>query len=306
MSQIQHINALSLSKEITEGHWSSLDEGVRAARFEVSPDRPIQLNLLRHEIAWTTLFGGETQFNTHPASNPGQLVHGDSTLMLWPRGDWQVTFNTQVAADVAVIKMTLDALHRILAVEFQAGNDDDENVDFRRFTGVVHLSPVMIRNLERLFIQSEQSMFKRLARRGIFLKAFAEMMELLYGSEVDQCPFHIDADTERKIRAAQQMLVQNLDTHYDVQSLAVDVELPKPVLKEGFYYVFGKSINEYVQDYRFEKAATMLESGKYLIKEVAFHIGYQNPSHFISAFKQRYGETPKQWLKQFNPQDQSN
>jgi AraC-like DNA-binding protein len=41
----------------------------------------------------------------------------------------------------------------------------------------------------------------------------------------------------------------------------------------------------------------MLESGKYLIRDIAFAVGFQNPSHFISAFKQRYHTTPKQWIK---------
>jgi AraC-like DNA-binding protein len=42
----------------------------------------------------------------------------------------------------------------------------------------------------------------------------------------------------------------------------------------------------------------MLASGELLVKEIAFKIGYQNPSHFISAFKKKYGYTPKQYLKQ--------
>ncbi len=48
-----------------------------------------------------------------------------------------------------------------------------------------------------------------------------------------------------------------------------------------------------------EKAESLLESGQHLVKEIAFEIGYQNPSHFIAAFKKRNGCTPKQYMKNY-------
>jgi AraC-like DNA-binding protein len=51
-------------------------------------------------------------------------------------------------------------------------------------------------------------------------------------------------------------------------------------------------------------AMQMLTSGELLVKEVAFKIGYQNPSHFISAFKKKYGYTPKQFLKRETVSDE--
>jgi AraC-like DNA-binding protein len=44
---------------------------------------------------------------------------------------------------------------------------------------------------------------------------------------------------------------------------------------------------------KLDSAMEMLNSGEFLVKEVAFKIGYQNPSHFISAFKKKFGYTPK-------------
>jgi AraC-like DNA-binding protein len=40
----------------------------------------------------------------------------------------------------------------------------------------------------------------------------------------------------------------------------------------------------------------MLQSGKYKVNEVASAIGYTNPSHFIAAFKKKFGYTPKKFL----------
>ena len=36
----------------------------------------------------------------------------------------------------------------------------------------------------------------------------------------------------------------------------------------------------------------LLQSGKYKVKDVVWMVGYTNASHFIDAFKKRYGVTP--------------
>lgn len=41
-----------------------------------------------------------------------------------------------------------------------------------------------------------------------------------------------------------------------------------------------------------EMAYRLLQSGKYKVKDVVWMVGYTNASHFIDAFKKRYGVTP--------------
>jgi AraC-like DNA-binding protein len=40
----------------------------------------------------------------------------------------------------------------------------------------------------------------------------------------------------------------------------------------------------------------LLDSAKLQVNEVAYQIGYNNPSHFIAAFKKKFGVTPKKYL----------
>ena len=44
-------------------------------------------------------------------------------------------------------------------------------------------------------------------------------------------------------------------------------------------------------------ASKMLSTRNYNVNEVADHIGYSTSSHFINAFKNRFGTTPKKYLK---------
>ncbi len=45
-----------------------------------------------------------------------------------------------------------------------------------------------------------------------------------------------------------------------------------------------------------EYARKLLASKKYNISEISFKIGYSTPSHFIAAFKKKYGSTPKKYM----------
>jgi AraC-like DNA-binding protein len=40
----------------------------------------------------------------------------------------------------------------------------------------------------------------------------------------------------------------------------------------------------------------LLDSRKLQVAQVAYQVGYTNPSHFIAAFKKKFGVTPKKYL----------
>ncbi len=42
--------------------------------------------------------------------------------------------------------------------------------------------------------------------------------------------------------------------------------------------------------------ACHLNQGSYNVNEVAIQLGYSNSSHFIEAFKKKFGTTPKKYL----------
>ncbi len=67
----------------------------------------------------------------------------------------------------------------------------------------------------------------------------------------------------------------------------------------NFCHYFKKmtdiSPNEYLTGLKMEKARELLAS--FSVTDTAYDLGYDNISHFISLFKARYGQTPKQYQK---------
>ena len=67
-------------------------------------------------------------------------------------------------------------------------------------------------------------------------------------------------------------------------------------LKEGFKKIYGDTVYGYLLDYKMNEARSMLNTKKYNINEISIKLGYSTSSHFIAAFKKKFGTTPKKYL----------
>lgn len=65
-------------------------------------------------------------------------------------------------------------------------------------------------------------------------------------------------------------------------------------LKNGFKSKFGITIRSYIIQLKMERAVLLLEEN-HRVKEIAYLLGYQSVSHFITTFKNYHGITPKMW-----------
>jgi AraC-like DNA-binding protein len=57
---------------------------------------------------------------------------------------------------------------------------------------------------------------------------------------------------------------------------------------------FGTTPHQWLIDARLERAMELIQGTRMTVTEIALEIGYDNVSHFIKAFKSKYGQTPKQ------------
>ena len=66
-------------------------------------------------------------------------------------------------------------------------------------------------------------------------------------------------------------------------------------LKQQFKIAYGITIYAFVIQLRMEQAQNMLHEN-YSVSEMSYALGYRSVSHFISTYKQYFGNTPKQAL----------
>lgn len=113
---------------------------------------------------------------------------------------------------------------------------------------------------------------------------------------VEQCPFLVDEENVRKIRKAKEIVLDRMTDPPSLEELAVEIGLSLKKLKEGFKELYGETVYAYLLEYKMEEARRMLTSQKYNVNEVGLKLGYSSASHFIAAFKKKFGTTPKKYL----------
>lgn len=76
-----------------------------------------------------------------------------------------------------------------------------------------------------------------------------------------------------------------------VEGLAADVGASRATLYRAFMREIGMSPQAYLIDYRLQASVAAFGSGKSLA-EIAYECGFNNYTHFIELFRQKYGESP--------------
>jgi len=171
----------------------------------------------------------------------------------------------------------------------------EENKDKKYYTQE-GISPAIAVVLSQLMNYNLNPSIKELYIKG---KVY-ELISLYFnkGSEaaIEQCPFLVDEDNVRRIRKAKEIIISRMAEPPTLKELSSEIGLSLKKLKEGFKQIYGDSVFSFLFDYKMEYARKMLETGKHNVNEVGLKVGYSSSSHFIAAFKKKYGTTPKKYL----------
>ena len=256
------------------------------------------LTLANNELVWICSEEDELVVNNHSTNERISVLGSEAILLTYPKSSWDISIHCKKGTFHFFV-ISLRSLHEYLSADFNEDNLEREDIDYSKASKVVHLKPHVSSHLMSIFQSSNDSYFQRMEGKGKFILAFSNFLEQLFGNTNAQCPFKMSSDIEEKIRTAHQLIIKDLSHSPDPTQLSYEVNVSKTKLQEGFKFLYGMSIYEYYNDYRIERAAQLLQGGDFLVKEIAYDIGYQNPSHFIAAFKKRKGCTPKKYMQQF-------
>ncbi|WP_339838840.1 AraC family transcriptional regulator [uncultured Flavobacterium sp.] len=174
-----------------------------------------------------------------------------------------------------------------------------ENMD-KKYYGEEDISPSMAIVLNQIFHYNQNTSIKNLYLKG---KGY-ELLSLYFNRNEDpnaeHCPFLIDEENVLKIKKAKEIVIANMAEPPGLQELADQVGLNIKKLKVGFKQIYGDSVYSFLFDYKMEYSRHLLDSGSYNVNEVGLKIGYSTSSHFIAAFKKKFGTTPKKYLMNLN------
>ncbi|WP_417884996.1 helix-turn-helix domain-containing protein [Zunongwangia sp.] len=139
--------------------------------------------------------------------------------------------------------------------------------------------------------------------RSIFLEG--KTLEML-AAQIEQ--YEYDADTEKlpqllrksdieKVQHAVKLIEVDISKIFTVEELAKATGTNVNKLQDGFKYMYDLTVNKFIQFKKLEASKEMLMDSEKNISEIVAAIGLNNRSYFSKIFKEKYGVSPKYFLK---------
>lgn len=172
-----------------------------------------------------------------------------------------------------------------------------ENRD-KKYYSQEGVSPAIAVILSQMINYNLHPSIKELYIKGKVYELIALYFNKSTDTDVEQCPFLVDEDNVRRIRNAKEIIISRMAEPPTLSELSAEIGLSLKKLKEGFKQIYGDSVYGFLFDHKMEYARKLLETGKYNVNEIGLKVGYSTASHFIAAFRKKYGTTPKKYNKQ--------
>jgi AraC family transcriptional regulator len=93
----------------------------------------------------------------------------------------------------------------------------------------------------------------------------------------------------------QELLCDNWNTEISLQQIAFAAGIHPVTVSKYFARYFGCSLGEFRRRLKIERALQMMNSSNKSLTEIAYACGFFDQSHFIRAFKEASGFSPKQF-----------
>jgi AraC-like DNA-binding protein len=228
-------------------------------------------------------------------------IHEENSLLLYnPQRELPIDLQVEPNSWIVTILISIKKFHGLFSQEADYITFlSEDNKDKKYYKDGV-ISPSMAIVLNQLINYNLNASIKQLYFKG---KAY-ELLSLYFNrseeADVEQCPFLVDETNVIKIRKAKDIIISRMAEPPSLQELADEIGLSLKKLKEGFKQIYGDSVFSFLFDYKMELARKLLEAGNDNVNEVGLKVGYSTSSHFIAAFKKKYGTTPKKYVMSLN------
>ena len=154
-------------------------------------------------------------------------------------------------------------------------------------------SEIYQRVMDEYRLRREKDLQIEEARRSEVFAACPEIGELENGAHTSYT-----AEQAETVRRMHDELLQHPEQRPTIEELARRCLMNPTTLKAVFKAVYGDSLASHMKEHRLEKAAELLRHGEQSVSEIAAAVGYDSPSRFSAAFRERYHMLPTEYRKQ--------
>ena len=263
-----------------------------------SDDRVFKKDIDASYIQFHFCLKGDLDFIFNEGNYSLNLSTNKFLILYNPKKDLPVNINLKSNSIFISALISINKFHKLFSqdghkIDFLSGDNSNQ-----KYYKELEINNSMLLVLNQMLKYRTSSITKDLYLKSKIYEIFSLIFNSENNNEDDKCPFILNDDQLRKIRLAKDIILERFNEPPTLVELSEEINLGLRQLKQGFKETYGKPVFQYLLDYKMDKAAKLLSDGKYNDNEVSIELGYSNSSHFIHAFKKKFGITPLSFIKQ--------
>lgn len=263
-----------------------------------SDDRVFKKDIDASYIQFHFCLKGDLDFIFNEGNYSLNLSTNKFLILYNPKKDLPVNINLKSNSIFISALISINKFHKLFSqdghkIDFLSGDNSNQ-----KYYKELEINNSMLLVLSQMLKYRTSSITKDLYLKSKIYEIFSLIFNSENNNEDEKCPFILNDDQLRKIRLAKDIILERFNEAPTLVELSEEINLGLRQLKQGFKETYGKPVFQYLLDYKMYKAAKLLSEGKYNVNEVSIELGYSNSSHFIHAFKKKFGITPLSFIKQ--------
>ena len=276
----------------------TLEKGFYVLHFQNESDK---VQNFEREIDSTFLqmhfcLRGSSKFLYNTGGYTFDVLDNRSILLYNPQRTLPINLAIQPKTTLVSLLISIEKFHSLFSKEsgyIPFLSDENSN---RKFYDDTEIKPTVAIVLQQIINSNINSSIRELYVKGKIYELLSLHFQKEENVDAEYCPFLVDEQNVLKIRKAKEIIISRMSEPPSLQELAAEIGLNLKKLKEGFKQVYGDTVYSFLFDYKMEQARKLLESNQYNVNEVGLQVGYSTASHFIAAFKKKFGTTPKKYV----------
>jgi AraC-like DNA-binding protein len=243
---------------------------------------------------------GNSKFLFNEGGYIFDVLDNRSILLYNPQRTLPINLEIQPTTTLVSLLISIEKFHSLFSKEsgyIPFLSNENSN---RKFYDDTEIKPTVAVVLHQIINSNINSSIRELYVKGKIYELLSLHFQKEESTDAEYCPFLVDEQNVLKIRKAKEIIISRMSEPPSLQELALEIGLNLKKLKEGFKQIYGDTVYSFLFDYKMEHARKLLESNQFNVNEVGSQVGYSTASHFIAAFKKKFGTTPKKYVMSLN------
>lgn len=239
---------------------------------------------------------GNSKFLFNNGSYSFDVSDNRSILLYNPQRTLPINLEIQPKTTLVSLLISIEKFHALFSKEsgyIPFLSDENSN---KKYYDDTEIKPSVSLVLQQIINSNSNSSIRDLYVKGKVYELLSLHFQKEENTDGEYCPFLVDEQNVLKIRKAKEIIISRMAEPPSLQELAAEIGLNLKKLKEGFKQIYGDTVYSFLFDYKMEHSRKLLESNQFNVNEVGLQVGYSTASHFIAAFKKKFGTTPKKYV----------